>query len=275
MAILIICKLFLWPVLGWLLISRRYRAAGVASSLTGATLMAGWLCGPLDFRSYTSLLHVLSGIEAPHASSFSGLLLSWHASLSLATTVSTGTALVLLGLVGYWARRRQTSPGEDALAFGTAVLAALLASPIVWHHYYLLLTVPLVAVTRSVWPFVALSLASWVAAAPHTTSLDRTIEGYVLGIGGIAAISLIAVIRSWPQRRPPELTGVVMRPGARTAIGPVALATALTALLVGAISALQRVPVGVAWGPVVTLVEVVAVLAFVWARTTHQAQTAQ
>ena len=267
-AVLIVGKLFLWPLFGWLLISRRYRAAGITVLLTGTTLVAGWIFGPLSFHSYTSMLHILSQIEVPHTSSLSGLLLHWHASLDLATAVATGTGLVLLGIAGYRVRRRPADAGSDARVYGTAVAAALLASPIVWHHYYLLLAVPLLVASRSVWPFVLLSLVSWVAAAPHTTSLDRTIEGYVLGMGGIGGIAALALTTLVLDRRTrlPELPGLVRR-RAGQAIRPVALAAALTILLVVAISALQRVLVDVAWGAAVTLVEVVAVLTFVWSRT--------
>ena len=89
-AALIICKLFLWPVLGWLLLSRRYRAAGTATVVTGVVLVAGFTFGPLGSSAYASMLHVLSGLEAPHAAGLSGLLIHWHASLALATVIATG-----------------------------------------------------------------------------------------------------------------------------------------------------------------------------------------
>ncbi len=142
-AALVICKLFLWPVLGWLLLSRRYRAAAVAMVVTGLTLGLGFTFGPLGGSAYASMLHVLSGLEAPHAAGLSGLLIHWHASLSLATVIATAIALLLLAAAGYQYRRGPQDDGREVLVFGAAVVAALFASPIVWHHYYLLLAAPL------------------------------------------------------------------------------------------------------------------------------------
>jgi hypothetical protein len=261
LALLIVGKLFLWPVLGWLLISRRYRAAGIAVLLTGVTLTAGWIFGPLSFGAYTSMLHVLSGIEVSHTSSLSGLLLHLHASLSLATALSSGVALLLLGGVAYRMRRDPARAGGDRLAFGTAVVAALLASPIVWHHYYLLLAVPLLIATRSVWPFVVLSFTSWAAAGPHTISSAQTVQGHLLGLGGIAAIALAAASYRWRQRPAAKSTAFARAQG-NGALGPVALTAALAVLLVAAMSVLEDVSVGAVWGALVTLVEAVGVLAF-------------
>jgi hypothetical protein len=151
------------------------------------------------------------------------------------------------------------------LAFGTAVVAALLASPIVWHHYYLLLAVPLLLATRSVWPFVVLSLASWAAAGPHTISSDQTVQGHLLGLGGIAAIALTAGNYRWRQR-PTGKPRALARPWSDGALRPVALAATLAVLLVIAMSALEGVSVGAAWGALVTLAEAVGVLALLSSR---------
>ncbi len=264
-AALIICKLFLWPVLGWLLLSRRYRAAGTAAVATGVVLVAGFTFGPLRTGAYASMLHVLSGLEAPHAAGLSGLLIHWHASLALATVIATAIAMLLLGAAGYQYHSRPAGSGREVLVFGAAVVAALFASPIVWHHYYLLLAAPLLLATRSVWPFVVLSLASWAAAAPHPTTTVHTAIGYVLGLGGIAAIAAVAAVRAW--RQPTSADRALAR--AYTAIRaarPVALVAALAVLVIVGVSALENVSVGGGWGALVTVVETAGVLAYVWSR---------
>ncbi len=270
-AALIICKLFLWPVLGWLLLSRRYRAAATAAVVSGVVLVAGFTFGPLGTSAYASMLHVLSGLEAPHAAGLSGLLIHWHASLALATVIATAIAMLLLGAAGYQYRRGPAGGGREVLVFGAAVVAALFASPIVWHHYYLLLAAPLLLATRSVWPFVVLSLASWAAAAPHSTTTVHTALGYVLGLGGIAVIAIVAAVRAWRQPSSADRTLARAYTAARAA-RPVALVAALAVLVIVGVSALENVSVGGGWGALVTVVETACVLAYVWSRRADGAQ---
>lgn len=270
-AALIVCKLFLWPVLGWLLLSRRYRAASVTLAATAVVLVAGWTFGPLGSRGYASMLHVLSGLEAPHAAGLSGLLMHWHASLTLATVVSTGIALLVIAFAGLQLRRRPGA-GSEVLLFGSAVVAALFASPIVWHHYYLLLAAPLLLATRSAWPFVVLSLASWAAAAPHTTTPTNTAIGYIVGLGGIVVIALITAFQAWRQP-----AAAAPNPGTRVCSAvrtgrPVAVVAIAAILIAVGVSALENVSVGSGWGALVTVVEASCVLAYVWSRRADSPQ---
>ena len=270
-AAIIVCKLFLWPVLGWLLLSRRYRAASVAFAATSLVLVAGWTFGPLGSRGYASMLHVLSGLEAPHAAGLSGLLMHWHASLTLATVVSTGIALLVLAGAGLQLRRRPGS-GAEVLLFGSAVVAALFASPIVWHHYYLLLAAPLLLATSSAWPFVVLGLVSWAAAAPHTTTPMHTAIGYVLGLGGIVVIAAITATQAMRQpaagqRDPATRVYSAVRTGR-----PVAVVAIAAVLIAVGVSALENVSVGSGWGALVTVIEASCVLAYVWSRRADSPQ---
>ncbi len=265
-AVLIVCKLFLWPVFGWLLLSRRYRASAVTMAATGITLIAGWTFGPLGSSGYASMLHVLSGLEAPHAAGLSGLLIHWHASLETATVIATGLALLLLGAAGYQLRRRSSGSERDVLVFGAGVVAALFASPIVWHHYYLLLAAPLLLATRSVWPFVVLSLASWAAAAPHETSHLHTVLGYSLGLGGIAIIAILTAATAWRQPGPTGRAPLARAFAAVRGARPVAAVASAAVLIAVGVSALEKVSVGGGWGALVTVVETAGVLAYVWSR---------
>ncbi len=263
-AALIVCKLFLWPVLGWLLLSRRYRAAAVAVVVTGLALGAGWTFGPLGSDGYASMLHVLSGLEAPQTAGLTGLLIRWHASLGLATVIATVFAVAVLLGAGYMLRHHPRRHGFEVMLFGTAVVAALFASPIVWHHYYLLLAAPLLLATRSVWPFVALSLVSWAAAVPHPSSYETA--GYVLGLGGIGLIAAVSGVRSWKAASSVDLAPFSRVVAAARSVRPVAVVALAAATLAVAISGLEHVPVIRGWGALVTVVETAAVLAYLWSR---------
>lgn len=279
LAALIVCKLFLWPMLGWLLLTRRYRSTAVAAGLAGTVLAAGWIFGPLGSRGYASMLHVLSGLEAPHAAGLSGLLLGWHASLGAATAMATGIGVVLLATTGYQFRRRSARVVGDrpeVVVFGTAVIASLLASPIVWHHYYLLLAAPLLLATQSVWPFVALSLVSWAAAAPHAGTPGHTAAGYVLGLGGIVVVAAIAALQTMNHRTPGAAAPSLAHTSALSRVimtgRPVAVVVGAMLLVALAISAVQKVPVGTAWGALVAVAEATGVLAYVWSRRSDSIQ---
>jgi hypothetical protein len=271
-AALIVCKLFLWPVFGWLLLSRRYRAAGVSAVVAGVTLVAGWVFGPLGTHGYATMLHVLSGLEAPHTAGLSGLLIHWHASLNVATVLATALALLVLGATGWRLRRRGIGAECEQLVFGGAVVAALLASPIVWHHYYLLLAAPLLVASRSIWPYILLSFASWAAAAPHPSTSGHTAVGYVLGLGGISLIALVAGLHAWRHPAASDRPVVARVRAAAGAAKPVAAVAALAVLVVVGMSALERVSVSGGWGALVTLVETAGVLAYVWSKRSEAPQ---
>jgi hypothetical protein len=125
MALLLVLKLFLWPVLVWLLLTGRKRATveSVVLSLALTFLAWSWI-GFADITRYPSILDQL--VRAEGAKSYalgSGRI----AELLLAGVV---VAALLMG-------RRL---GERRL-FAIAIVGAILASPIVWLHYFALLTI--------------------------------------------------------------------------------------------------------------------------------------
>src|SRR5204863_2161094 len=64
-ALLIVLKLFLWPVLVWLLVTRRQRAAVEAGALSLVLTLACWAwIGFADIGRYPSILNQLTGAEA-------------------------------------------------------------------------------------------------------------------------------------------------------------------------------------------------------------------
>src|SRR5262249_47187822 len=68
----------------------------------------------------------------------------WHSPATAAAGAAACQALVVVPLlVLVW---RSGSPGQCDLAFGLALTAMLLVSPLTWEHYFLLLLVPWVLV---------------------------------------------------------------------------------------------------------------------------------
>lgn len=136
-------KLFLWPLLFWLLGTRRYRAFGAALIATCLCLLVPWAVIGFDgMTTYPDLLRVAEELYAGHSYSVATALsgLGLDAQLASRATLGLGFAIAVCA---FYAGRR----GADSTSVSLAVLAAVLGSPIVWPYYYALLLIP-VAIAR-------------------------------------------------------------------------------------------------------------------------------
>ncbi len=136
-------KLFLWPLVVWLLTTRRFAAAGAASALSAAVTFAAWTAIGFDgFADYPELLRRLT--EVVQDRGFSLVALGVEAGLSerVAESLPWLVGLSLLAVLIAVARRNE----GDRRAFSLAVTAAIAFTPIVWLHYFALLVVPLALV---------------------------------------------------------------------------------------------------------------------------------
>jgi alpha-1,2-mannosyltransferase len=145
LALVLSAKLFLWPLLGWLALTRRWRAFGLSVALAGALSVVGWAAIGFDgVLDYPSLMQRHAALNDQDGVSVAALA----AQLGLATNQLVALAAGVLALVIAASVRR-----DDLAAYAWAMTAALLASPMVWTHYYALLLVPL-----------ALSFPAWGVA---------------------------------------------------------------------------------------------------------------
>jgi hypothetical protein len=164
-AFVIVTKLFLWPLAIWLIATRRFRTAFFTGAQSLVLLIGGWavigFAGLVDYPSH------LGGIASKvQYDGFSVLALAKAIGFSasgarLASLAITAAALVLIFVA---ARGRD----GDRRAFIVALGAALLISPIVWVHYYVLLYVPIAIAKRTLSWLWLLPLAFW--ALPHAAS---------------------------------------------------------------------------------------------------------
>jgi hypothetical protein len=137
LGLVVAVKLFLWPLVVWLAITRRFRAAGVAIGSTAVLFLVPWI--PLEgagLGSYPHRLSLLSSLEARRGFSPAALLaqlgLGWGA--AQAVGYAFGVALLVL------AYRRRSS---ETAALGLVCAASLLLTPILWPNYLLIMLVPL------------------------------------------------------------------------------------------------------------------------------------
>lgn len=138
----IAAKLFLWPLLFWLLGTRRYRAFGAGVVACLVALFLPWaLIGFDGLRAYPDLLRAAEDLYAAHGYSFAAILNALGTDIATASKVTLALGGALAAAAFLVGRRR-----ADSAAVSLAVLAAVLGSPIVWPYYYALLLVPLAIV---------------------------------------------------------------------------------------------------------------------------------
>ena len=190
-ALTTIAKLFLWPLLVWLAATRRVRAVAWSFAAAVVAIIGGWaIVDFAGFRTYPRMLRILTDLEGGVSY---GPLALLHLSSSARTVVSIAVALGVIAAV-YAAAR---SSDGDRRAFAVAAIGALVATPILWLHYLVLLFVPL-ALYRprlsAVW-FVPLVL--W--AVPSTNS--HGITWHILLATGVVAVVSIATLSPARERR--------------------------------------------------------------------------
>ena len=156
---LIAAKLLAWPLIIWLLVTRRFREAAVATLAAIVMLLGSWAC--IGFKGLSSYPRLLSadarafeakGHSIVTALARAGIPLHLAVPLSVAAAVGIGVAIVII------------ARGGDLGWFTAALAVGLLASPVVWQHYLVLLFIPLAVTKRLRDPLVwLLALGLWLS----------------------------------------------------------------------------------------------------------------
>jgi len=162
-ALAVTSKLFLAPLLLWLLLARRWRAFGWAAGLVGLCLAVGFVVGPLGPGAYLHLLSRLGEHEARSGFGLVGALRNLGLGSAGAEALAAVVAAAGFGLA-YW-RWRQSR--DERILFCAGIIASLLLSPVVWSHYLILVAaIPLIMRAQLRW-FVLLAACSWAIALPY------------------------------------------------------------------------------------------------------------
>jgi hypothetical protein len=179
----IAAKILCWPLLPWLAATRRVRTAIAVAIVAAATTMVLW--GVLGFDGlwgYPSSLRGLGDRVAPESYTAKALLVDLGADDRAAGAIGALLALAVLAGVVVLGRR-----GDDRRSFSLAVVAMIVASPIVWLHSFALLLAP-VALARPrfhwIWCVpVALLFASGDGnGAPWQTALPLAATALVVTV---------------------------------------------------------------------------------------------
>jgi hypothetical protein len=174
---IIAAKLFLAPLLLWLLFARRYRALAWTCVGLGGSLGLGFALGPISAGSYARMLSQLSLHEARSGMGLVGALMNRGLSLGAGQALAGAIALTLLA----WAYRRHRGTDDERVLFSAAVLVSLILTPVLWSHYLVLVAACLLAFDARLRWLLALALASWALAPPHNVPDARLVERGALG----------------------------------------------------------------------------------------------
>lgn len=157
LGIVIALKLLAWPLLLWLVLTRRFRQAGVAAAVVTGAVLGSW--SPIGFQGLTQYGRLLDADATAFAvrshsvvSAALRLGTSQHAARLIAVLVALGVAVLVVRL----------GTDRDLALFAAALSFGLLASPIMWTHYLVVLYVPLAIAHRhpEVW---LLTIPFWLS----------------------------------------------------------------------------------------------------------------
>jgi hypothetical protein len=192
-------KLFLWPVLVWLVATRRYRAALVSVAATIALVAGSWaLIGFAGLRDFPALLGVLAdALERDSYTIFALLMdLGTPDLVARAAGIAVGSAVLL----GCWVLGRR---GDEARSFTLAIVASLLFSPIVWLHYFALLLVPIAIVHKRLSLLWATPLLFWLAQGHGNGNTFNTV--WALGVVALTTVLVLRARQDDPIAQPAQV----------------------------------------------------------------------
>ena len=191
--VLLALKLFLWPLLLWLLATRRNRATFVAA-LTAVVLTAStWaVIGFAHIAEYLQMVNRLVSLQERDTYTPFAVLVKLGVPSASAHAIGYAIAVgscVACVLVVRW-------NGPDSLGFLLAITASLLVNPLTWLHSFALLLVPLAIVgPRFSWLWVLPVLLIACPARGDSLSLDLELFAVVSIFIGALVIRTIRLQR--------------------------------------------------------------------------------
>jgi hypothetical protein len=191
-ALLISVKLFLWPLMLWLIATRRLRAAAYAVAIGVALNAVSWLVLGLDeLPRYTRLARALTDAEEGRAYTLGAYALHHGASRPAAYAIGLTVAAVVAVACVVAGRR-----GKDETALTLCIAASLLATPLVWVHYFALLLVPVALADKKLTWLWALPFLMWVCPPTRPTSVQLVVAL------AVSTIVVAGVVRVFAARAP-------------------------------------------------------------------------
>jgi hypothetical protein len=200
-ALAISMKPFMWPLGLWLLATRRWKAAAWALGSGLALNLLAW--GLVGFNEISRYAHMSSeDLNSLWRGGYSVLAFAHHLGLGRASgevlllLASGGIAVALLrvGLVG----RRE----REAMAL--AVVLMLVASPLVWVHYFVLLVVPLALARPRFGVLWVLPVVLWLLPPTPAVAAWQLALAWALIVGCMLGVLRGAPVGRWSADHRPQ-----------------------------------------------------------------------
>jgi hypothetical protein len=189
----IVTKIFLWPMVFWLIATRRFRTAAATVGLGIAAVFGSWAILGFDgLREYPHRISRVAGLEQDRSYSPFSLARSVGMSTTAAQVMVALLAVAAIAGIVLLAR------GRDGYrrAFVAAVGAGLVLSPIVWPHYLVILFAPIALYRQRLSAAWVLPLSFWLLRSPES-------HGSAPWIVATMAISVAAVVLAARRPSPP------------------------------------------------------------------------
>lgn len=197
-AVVVALKLFLWPLVVWLAVGGRWRAAATTLAVGVAGSAVAW--GVVGLGVLTELpthLREMVQIDGARAYTPAALLRGIGLASPAAYTMAVAAGLaVLVGAAG--AARR----GRPAHSLTLVIAAALTITPIAWTHYFTLLLVPVALARPRFSPLWLAPLPMWLCPPTAGAVWQKAV---VLGVAAAMIVVVTAGTDLHEEDRRPRL----------------------------------------------------------------------
>lgn len=182
--LLIALKLFFWPLLVWLVATRRYRAAVIGGATSAVLVFAPWAgIGFAGLHTYPQLLSAVAHREGAISYSIAALvhlfIPSWTVAIAAATVVGLGLLVLVLR-----AGRRDC----EREAFALALIAILVLTPLLEMHYFALLLVVVALYSDRLSAAWVVPLLIWGAPESNNGSGFQRVHVFVIAAVVVALL---------------------------------------------------------------------------------------
>ena len=181
---IVVAKLYLWPLLVWLVAIRRGRTAALGVAAAAGLALGGWAV--TGFAGLTAYPHRVSSVASlEQGLSYSPVALA----LSLGGSARAGQALAVAAGFALLAGVFRSARGADGerRSFVLAIAATFAFSPISWLHYFVLLAVPIALASPAFAPIWLLPLGFWALPMKSGGELWR------IALAGVLATAIVAL----------------------------------------------------------------------------------
>ena len=189
----VVTKIFLWPLVVWLVATRRFRTAATTVVFGIVSVFGSWAVLGFDgLREYPARIGDIAGLVQEKSYSPFALFRLLGLSTTSARLAVVGLTLVAFAATVALARGRD----GDRRSFVVALGAGLLASPIVWMHYLVLVFVPMALYRPRLGAAWLVPLAYWYLPGQEN-------HGSAGNIGLMLALTAAALVLAvWRRKEP-------------------------------------------------------------------------